>query len=60
MPICQLCKTTFLYAGAGGPAEDCDCGANATRETVRQMRDEAVDSGPRDPYADDVDAEAVR
>ncbi|CAB4147203.1 hypothetical protein UFOVP509_18 [uncultured Caudovirales phage] len=56
MPRCQLCGDIYLHAGVGGPAEDCKCGANATRETVRRMRLERVDSGSSDDPRDTEEA----
>jgi hypothetical protein len=34
---CVLCRDTFSSADSSGPAESCDCGANATREYARDM-----------------------
>ena len=48
MPRCHACGTVYLPAGAGGPAEDCDCGACETAEAHRARREEHVDSGSSD------------
>ena len=40
MPKCVMCKTTFCRASSSGPAEDCDCGQNVTRERALEMSED--------------------
>ncbi len=45
---CCYCRTTFCYASMGGPAEDCDCGRNATQRDVADDKAERVDATAHD------------
>ncbi len=38
---CLICRTKFIHASWGGPAEDCDCGANFGLLALRES-DEPV------------------
>lgn len=53
---CCYCRTTFYHASMGGPAEDCDCGKNATQRDVADDKAERFDGTPHDDYdVDEVD-----